>query len=488
MHFPRITRNILSNYVLGGFTSVSTIILTPLMFNRLGSEDYGLLSFALAAVAVIEMLDLGLSSALVRFASRHLELKEWAEIRQISTSIFFLLALLGCILFVAIAGGILLSGYIRTASISSLTKILFLIFSATLPFQLGSAALRAYLIGTHDFYMANLVDGINVLVRATIVIALLLTGYKVIAMVATFAVFAVVRLIGLSVVASRASVPLKLELANVKLSSVTALAKYAVGIFVQDITTGLFFQLDTIIAARVLPWSEVAILTVVRRLPAMLVQFSHRAMAAISPEFAGIWARQDSDTLHRLVIRTTKLLMVVLFCGVTLYVWAEPILSHWIGMQAAAASPAMRAFAVFGVAAALQELPVALFYSIGRVRLSSTVSACTTLAGAVFGTAAALKFGVFGLAVVWAGTQTLATVILTIWAIHCIRLGYGRWLRDGISSGALYCVVIALIWKFAAPLTHGELPRVLTMIALGVLAFGYFVILPMLPSRESALR
>jgi O-antigen/teichoic acid export membrane protein len=389
------------------------------MFNRLGSEDYGLLSFALAAVAVIEMLDLGLSSALVRFASRHLEFEEWAEIRQISTSIFFLLALLGCILFVAIAAALQLSGLVRTAPISSLTKIVFLIFSVTLPFQLGSAALRAYLIGTHDFYKANFVDGINILVRAVVVIALLVTGYKVIAIVTTFAVFAVVRLFGLLVAAARASVPLKLELGNARLSSVTSLAKYAVGIFVQDITTGLFFQLDTIIAARVLPWSGVAILTVARRLPAMLVQFSHRAMAAMSPEFAGIWARKDTPTLHRLVLRTTKLLMVVLFCGVTLFIWAEPILSHWIGIQAADASPAMRAFALFGVAAALQELPVALFYSIGRVRLSSTVSACTTITGALVGTAAAIKFGVFGLAVVWAGTQMLATMVLTIWAIHC---------------------------------------------------------------------
>ena len=373
-------------------------------------------------------------------------------------------------------------------SLTSLTKIVFLIFSATLPFQLGSAALRAYLIGTHDFYMANLVDGINVLARAAIVIALLLTGYKVIAIVATFAVFAVVRLVGLSVVASRASVPLNLELANVRFSSVTSLAKYAVGIFVQDITTGLFFQLDTIIAARVLPWSEVAILTVARRLPAMLVQFSHRAMAAMSPEFAGIWARKDGPTLHRLVIRTTQLLMVVLFCGVTLYIWAEPILSHWIGIQAADASPAMRAFAVFGVAAALQELPVALFYSIGRVRLSSTVSACTTITGAFVGTIAAIKFGVFGLSVVWAGTQTLATVILTIWAIHCIGLRYGRWLLDGIASGAICSAIIALIWRVAAPLTHGELPKVLMMIALGIIGFGYFVILPMLPARESVQR
>ena len=66
----RFRRNLASNFIATGWAAVLQLVCVPLYTRLLGMEAYGLIGFHITLVAVLQVLDLGLSPTMNREMAR----------------------------------------------------------------------------------------------------------------------------------------------------------------------------------------------------------------------------------------------------------------------------------------------------------------------------------------------------------------------------------------------------------------------------------
>ncbi|OFV99707.1 MAG: hypothetical protein A3F68_02250 [Acidobacteria bacterium RIFCSPLOWO2_12_FULL_54_10] len=90
-----LIRNALSNTARVLVTGVLGFAMTPIVYHRLGNENYAIFIFALSVVAIAETFEAGLSSALVRYVSKLAAQGQKESLHRLASTVYFVLAGLG---------------------------------------------------------------------------------------------------------------------------------------------------------------------------------------------------------------------------------------------------------------------------------------------------------------------------------------------------------------------------------------------------------
>lgn len=111
MNVRQLLKNIASNYVRMALQIATTIILTPLIVYKLGSESLGLWALTNTVAGYFSLTDLGISAAAGKYISHYRAVQQWDDLNKtIKTSMtcFSLLA------FASLAAGLVMSQYAAT--------------------------------------------------------------------------------------------------------------------------------------------------------------------------------------------------------------------------------------------------------------------------------------------------------------------------------------------------------------------------------------
>ncbi|MBI4441746.1 MAG: hypothetical protein HY649_00065 [Acidobacteria bacterium] len=448
MKLSRLLRNIFSNYALMAVTGLTGLLLTPLLFHRLQPTGYAILVFAGASVAVAEALDLGLFTALIRFVSDLAAREKNAELRALVSSAFYLLAGLGAVGTITIAAmSLFLARYFQVQGTPEAPGHLVLtVIGLSLAFSLPSAALRGLLMGCQDFLLVNALGIALQLIRAATMVVLLYAGFGLLPIAALFPATALLELIGLLAMARRASVPFQPSLAEVHWASLKLIWGFASLTFVEDTLTRWFFQVNSFLAAKLLPLPDLAILAVARRFPQALTDLSLQPLYVTYPMVSSASARNDQAALERfMMIATRNILALMLPIAAALFVWAEVILRLWIGENVLAGVPVFKALLFFAVFAGLQDVPLNLLYGVGKIRFSAALSGVLLVAAIGVGAWACVHYGLFGLAVSYAAIQMAGTVLLCAYSLRFVQIPFRHWLRKAVAPN-LWPALLTILW------------------------------------------
>jgi len=83
-------RNATTNLGRTGISTITNLLLTPLIIHHLGVEAFGIWALCLAVAGYFNLLDLGITSAAARYISHYRALEDWDELNKtISTSLTF---------------------------------------------------------------------------------------------------------------------------------------------------------------------------------------------------------------------------------------------------------------------------------------------------------------------------------------------------------------------------------------------------------------
>ena len=78
-------------------TAVIGLILMPFIIHSLGDKMYGLWIFVGSFLGYYGLLDLGLDSAIQRYVSRSIGIKDYKEVNRIINTSLLIFTILGCI-------------------------------------------------------------------------------------------------------------------------------------------------------------------------------------------------------------------------------------------------------------------------------------------------------------------------------------------------------------------------------------------------------
>jgi O-antigen/teichoic acid export membrane protein len=179
---------------------------------------------------------------------------------------------------------------------------------------------------------------------------------------------------------------------------------------------------------------------------------------AFLPAATQLHAENDRPRFAELVFRAEKLVaLVVLPVAAALIVFAEPILSLWLGPEFAERSAWPLRLLVAGYAlSALGTVPAVGCDAVGRPGVATAFS----VAGAVFNVGLCLvlipRYGITGAgAVILCQSLVFLPVFLWFSTRRVLRLGLGRLLTRSLARPVAATALAALLMVALLPLVHG---------------------------------
>lgn len=474
VRLPHIIRNLFSNYTYLGLTVVAALVLTPILFHYLGTENYAILVLALSIPAFFEVFDFGMTGTMTRYASELEARGDHSELQELANSIFFLL--LG---FGAATSALLL---LMTQEIADFFKLqntpqspvyfTLALVSICVTFEPPSSVLRGYLEGCQDFHLENAVDILTVIFRSALIVILFVKGYGLAWVAAIFPLSSLLHFLGLLAVARKATIPYSPKWIKPNLWRLKKVASFASLTFLQSSTTRWYSQVPNFLAARLLSLSDLAILSVARRFPQGISQIVESTLSVAYPIVSAAAARGERALLRKyLLISTRNILTLAVPLAMACYLWADTILLLWVGPEVLFGVFVLRALLVYAVFASLQQIPVTLLNGIGRPRMSALLSLGTLISGVVLGGWACSRGSLSYFALVFSLIQLAATLILFHLGLKTVHLSLKTLAQVSILPVVWASIPAgALLWGTATLLRHTLVVIVLSS-AVGWLLF-----------------
>ncbi len=437
LHF-RLLRNVFSNWARTFVAFLVAIVLTPLLFHYLQPSNYAILIFALGVETMLESLDLGLASTLIRYVSDLQARGLYEDLNRLSATSFYFLTAMGILgaAFLA-AFSALIASFFRLSSTSGASgSVIIAIISLTLLFHLPGNSMRAVLAGLQDFHLANAVDIASQLFLAAGILSLLHAGYGFAAIASIYPAAALLRLIGMMVMVRQAQNGFSLRPSNITPETLRKVGSFALLTFSQETITRIYEQADNLIAARLLPLPQLAILAVARRFPRALTTISQQAIWVGYPMISSAATVKDHKSVEKFIIvgsRTTLAIVLPLCAGMA--VWAGVILRLWVGPGVVSGTPVFRLLAVFAVFASLEEIPLTALYGLGKLRFAVGIAAFLLCGVVAIGAWGSVRYGLVGLVLVFVLLQGVATLLLCRKALSVTQIQMGAWVIKSIVPG-----------------------------------------------------
>jgi O-antigen/teichoic acid export membrane protein len=456
----RVLSNISLNFVALATSAVLSFWATPVLFIRLGQLQYAVLVFAIATVTIIEAVDFGVMTTVVRFTAEYHESGEHIALRRLATTAFYLSIAAGIIFAAAlwVVAAPVLKFFHLAEGHRAITA--FRLICSALAFEFPGILLRSVLDGLQNFGRAAMIETAYQTVRTVGSVALLYSGFGLVAVSGIFLLSSAIYLAGMLAMSIRAIPGLGVgHPGDIRVSSLRPLRRFSLGVFVEESMRRLFLTSDIYVAARMLAAPEVALLAITRRIPWALQRFAQQGIVVGFPIATAAASQGDSERLRRYLLVTTRnVLAIALPAGIAIGIWADVLLRIWVGPEVVNGSPILRMFLVLSVFAAVQQMAVDFLMAAGKVCTTAVISGlmvgCTFTAVAYWTRAGNLLALATGLTLV----QAAAAMALLRIAQRQAGLTTKNLLRSAVMPPVIAALVFGVVtfsprlWGYSQPL------------------------------------
>ncbi|WP_348267234.1 polysaccharide biosynthesis C-terminal domain-containing protein [Edaphobacter paludis] len=441
----RFAFNVLMNWAAVAVGMVVPFFLTPFVVRHLGSAAYGVWILAVSTVAYLNLLDLGLRSAVIRFVSKadaegNLEDAQAA----IGAALWFRLLISAVVVVISILLALSFPHLFKVPSdLRRASQITVLMCALGIAVTLISGVFGAVLAAIHRFDILSWVTVMQTLARAGGVLLLLRSGRGLVAL--AYWEFTVVLLTGLvtAAIALKMFPASRVPVRRPRGEILKAIWSYSFTTFVLIIAVQVIINTDNLAVGAFLSVGLVAFYSI----GSSLVSYSSQVSSAVSTTFAPLASNLEAsgqfDELRKLLIRGTQgTLALMLPISVALLFRGKTFIGLWVGQEYSETSGTV-----------LQILMIAQFFSVA----SSTAGAIMMAIGkhkpvAKWAVIEALvnlglslvlveTVGLYGVA--WGTSLSTAVIYMIFWPryVHKILgVSVGRFLWEGWTKVTL-CVV-----------------------------------------------
>jgi O-antigen/teichoic acid export membrane protein len=398
----RLFKNAVANLGRGGTAALVAILLPPVLVRHMEPATYAVWILTLQVVAYVGYLDFGLQTAVGRYIAFANE-KGDTECRDGIFSTAFaglaIAALLGlALVLVAVAVAHSIFPNIPLALLPPMRMAIFIV-GASVALGLPASAWNGVFIGLQRYEVPAITSTTARLLSALGLIWAAITGRSLVFMavvVAATNVFSYALQLGmLRRIASEIRFRSKLITGNI----VRELSGYCFSLTVWSFSMLLINGFDLVLVGR-FQFAAVTPYSVSATLIAFLAGIQNAIFGVIMPHAAELQARQKSEALGNLLVKTTRFgVLLLLLTGLPLIVFAAPLIRIWIGPQFMQSGGNILIILVIANMVRLTGTPFAsILIGTGQQRLvvlSPLMEGTTNL---VFSIVLGMKYGAIGVA------------------------------------------------------------------------------------------
>ncbi len=454
-----VRRNIIANIAGRGWAALLSLAVLPVYIHFLGIEAFGLIGFFLSLTLILQLLDLGLGTALNRqFAQYSLQSGKAQEMHDLLRTLEIIYWLIGIAIGVTMAA---LAPVIATfwlkpqqLSIETVTQALAMMGIA-IACQWPRALYSGGLMGLQKQVAFNILSSITGTVNSLGgVLIVWLVSPTIQAFIAWSMAASLIDslLTGLLLWRSLPRAPARPTFSGQLLSGIWRFAAGMTGISVMSI---ILTQLDKLILVKVLPLDAFGYYSLASRVAGGLSYLTGPICAAFFPRFSQLVTRNDTQDLARLYHRACQLMSVLIMpLAALLTLFSYELLLVWTQDRSIAENGhlVLSLLTVGTALNAVASLPhvLQLAYGWTRLALVGNTAAALLLAPLIY--FMSIKYGGVGAAIVWVILNTLYIgVVVTFMHQRLLRGELWRWYRHDVGQPLVAAATVGGLWKLLVP-------------------------------------
>ena len=461
------------SYISIALHNIIGILYTPFMLRMLGQSEYGLYSLVESVVAYLTILDLGFGNAIIRYTAKFRAENKIQEQWEMFGMFFILYVVIGIVSFIA---GLILyfntdGMFSNTMNDEELYKInvmmLLMVFNIafTFPMSIWGAIITAY----ENFVFQKFVGIVRIILNPIVMIALLLVGYKAIAMVVATTIFNVVTLL-INYWYCKNRLHIKVRFGHFKWGFFKEVSIYSFWMFLNSIMDRIYWSTGQFVLGMFKGAAVVAVYAVAIRLQGIYMGFSTAISGVFLPKVTGMIAKGNSEKeISNLFIRTGRIQYIVMAFVLTGFIiFGKQFICIWAGQEYAESYWIALCFFVPLTVPLIQNLGITILQARNQMKFRSILYVIIALTSLCISIPLAKQYGGIGCAV---GTSMALIagqiIIMNIYYQKVIHIEICRFWRE-IGKMSICPILAGLLFYFA--LYKIEIDTVAQLI-LGIISF-----------------
>lgn len=436
------------------------LVMTPIFIKTLGKSDYGIWLLIHALVGYYGLLDLGVRSAVVRYVSRALALKDIRTVNETLNTAFVLYGGMGVVaLGLSVALAVILpdvSGF--AAGQHPDAAVLILLVGANMAVAFPGRLLEGVLSAAERFDLSNLLRIIFSFIRNMVFIVLLFSGYGLLALAWALLALTSLEKIVVALVVLRKVPSVRLNPKLARRSRVREIFDYGIHTFLAQSGNRLRLFTDSIVIGAFLPPQAITLFNIGNRPVTYLTRMTMGIARVLTPAFSRTEAHGRVENLRRLLILGTRATTILTWLAcLILAVLGDRLIRLWVGEG-------------FGesVQVLLLLLPAYLFangmhptssilYGTSRHRVLSIIVITEGLANLGLSLLFIRMWGIVGVALGTAIPMLIARLfVVPIYACRTIQLPYRTFIREALGPAVVPFIGAGLLAHLLKHLIPGQ--------------------------------
>lgn len=330
----RIAINIVTSYARFLIGMSAVIFLTPFILNGIGKEDFGLWALCLALTGVLGLLDLGFSTAAVKYVAECAGNGEHEARNEALSTLLLVYTLLGVAVLIlvvaAIPVGIRWFGFEAEQAVKFRTTMS--ITGIAQGIALPLSIFRSALVGQGRYDVVNAFEIGAILLNAALVFSLLNSGLGLAGLALANASVVLAGPLALIPLAFKKIPGLALSTGRIKLARLREAAPLAVWFMLANVSLLITLRSDALLIKVYLPLSAVAAFAIAAKISESTYLLNKQFSNALMPLVSSSRGAGDTATVRAILQDGTRYLAVVAAPVVgLLFFHAESIIHLWVG-------------------------------------------------------------------------------------------------------------------------------------------------------------
>lgn len=474
----KIVKNAVSNYVGMAVAIIVTFFLSPFIIHHLGNAAYGLWALFQSLFGYFGLLDLGLSTASVKYIAQYKALNDKKSIDTIVSTLFTTYLVIGTL---SLAIALILSLFITRLfnippELSLIAREAIIIggFNSLITFSYG--IMNGTLAGYQRYDIINIIGVARYVLYVPAVILLLEAGQGVLFLFYLNLFLAIIVLIFVYYL-----IVYRLQYATIKfhLFSLTSLKTafgYSVIVFLNDIAGQIASTVGNVVTGIMLTMADVAFSSLANRLVNYMAMLATNFLGITLPVYSEMDAQGDKERIKKFYLEFVVLSVSVFTPAMMfLVVFHKDFFLLWIGKgyDKAAVLALLLGIGVY-IHIPLGYVTGMVLFGLAKHLYLSITNFITMVANILITVICIKRFGVIGIGYSWIITSVTANLLITRYTNKLLHVGLYEYLKTIIPPA--FFGIFALLFYYLA--SHYSPPHHFVILAIdGTIGFVIYMIM-----------
>lgn len=438
------------SYVSLLINNIVGLLFIPFMLRMLGPAEYGLYSIIGSFAAHLSLMDMGMASTAVRYISKY---RANEDKKSEENFLAIILIIYSILVFLVVLIGLVVYRYLPYIFKESLSNkeiqkasIMFIILVGNIAFTIMFNAFTAVTIAYERFVFLRLLNIGRILTRVTLLIILLMMGYKAIAVVIVDTLCNVIFSI-IKVNYTFRILKIKIKLYELNLPFIKEIFSYAFFIFLNVITDQTYWKIDNVILGIMTNSTVVAVYAIGSQMNIYYMSFSTAISSVFLPKVVNaVEKKATGEMLTDEMVKTGRIQMIILGLILTGFgLFGEKFILLWAGPEYQKSYLVALIVMVPLTVPLFQNIGISILQAKNKHRFRSLMYLIISVINIFLTIILVNKIGMIGAAIGTAVALIAGNIIgINIYYHKVIGLNMPRFFKE-ISKGIIPSILIALV-------------------------------------------